>query len=135
MRYTLERIKRNGLPAPHVVRFSTALTPENTADCLLQEKSEGRVFIDPASMQITHLELTTPHHHIASGVAGERILSVDYAPVVLDGQTFWMPATITSRVTSGKNTFHAMVWSFRATYRNFHKLEVTSRILPAGAAP
>lgn len=141
MRYTVQRIKRNGPPTPYVVRFATDLTPENSTNCLLQEKSEGRVFIDPESMQITHMELTTPHHTInpesyyASSVVGEWVLSVDYAPVLLGGQTFWMPATITSRATSGKGTFHATVWSFKATYRNFHKLEVTSRILPAGDAP
>lgn len=141
MRYTLQRIKRNGPPAPYVVRFASNLTPENSANCLLQEKSEGRVFIDPGAIQITHMELTTPHHTIApesyytSQVVGERVISVDYAPVELGGQTFWMPATITSRVTSAKGTYHATTWSFRATYRNFHKLEVTSRILPAGAAP
>src|ERR1019366_972950 len=105
----------------------------NSANCLLQEKSEGRVFIDPGTMQITHMELTTPHHAIipdsnyASQVVGERVISVDYAPVVLDGQTFWMPATITSRATSAKGTYHAIAWSFKATYRNLPKLEVTSR--------
>ncbi len=137
MRYTLERGNAKKLPASYVVRFATELTPENTADCLLQEKSQGRVLIDPATLQITHLELTTPRHTIIpasyyeSAVVGERVLSVDYAPVGLDGQTFWMPAAITSRNTSGKGTFHSMVWSFKATYRNFHKLEVTSRIVPA----
>lgn len=137
MRYTLERPKPG---APYVVRFSTDLTRENTADCLLQEKSSGRALIDPDSMQITQLELTTPRHTIArasyyaDAVIGDRVLSVDYAPVILDGQTFWMPATITSRTTSGKNTFHAVIWSFKATYRNFHKLEVTSRIVPTDDA-
>jgi hypothetical protein len=66
---------------------------------------------------------------------GDRVLTVDYAPVQLDGQTFWMPAAIASTVTSGRGTFHAIVWTFKATYRNFHKLEVTSRILPATAGP
>jgi hypothetical protein len=28
-----------------------------------------------------------------------------------------------------------MVWSYRATYRNYHLLEVTSRILPGSEAP
>jgi len=42
-----------------------------------------------------------------------------------------MPSTIASRTTSGSGTFHAIVWSYRASYRNYHKLEVTSRILPA----
>ncbi len=141
MNYTLQRVRRKDPTDPYVVNFNTELTPENTAACLLQEKSNGRALIDPATMQITHMELTTPHHVIIPGstyesaVKGERILTVDYAPVQLDGQAFWMPATITSRATSGAGTFHAIVWSFRATYRNFHKLEVTSRILPTGESP
>jgi hypothetical protein len=28
-----------------------------------------------------------------------------------------------------------MLWSFRATYRNYHRLEVTSRILPGFEVP
>jgi hypothetical protein len=141
MNYTLQRPKHNDPNALYIISFSTSLTPENTAACLLQEKSSGRAFIDPATMQITHMELTTPHHTIIpetayrSAVKGERVLTIDYAPVVLDEQTFWMPATINSRTTAGAGTFHSIVWSFRATYRNFHKLEVTSRILPAGEVP
>jgi hypothetical protein len=140
MNYTLQRINRDRPTEPYIVRFATVLTPQNSADCLLQENSKGRVFIDPASLQITHLELTTPRHVIIPGnsytepVVGKRDLAVDYAPVLLGGETFWMPATITSRATSGSGTFHMAVWSFRATYRNYHRLEVTSRILPAGEA-
>jgi hypothetical protein len=145
MNYTLQRINRNR-PAepyaePYIVRFATVLTPQNTAKCLLQENSKGRAFIDPASMQITHLELTTPRHALNSGNAygssgvGKRVLTVDYAPVLLGVETFWMPSTIVLQVTSGSGTFHMIVWSFRATYRNYHKLEVKSRILPSGEIP
>lgn len=141
MRYDLQRMNRKRPADPYIIRFATALTPENTADCLLQEKSKGRVFIDPASMQITHLELNTPRHTIIPGnayempVVGKRDLTVDYAPVLLGGQTFWMPNTITSRNVGGAGTFDVTVWSFQATYRNYHRLEVTSRILPAGETP
>jgi hypothetical protein len=141
MNYTLQRINRNRPAEPYVVRFATVLTPQNTAKCLLQENSKGRVFIDPASMQITHLELTTPRHALnfgssygSSGV-GKRVLTVDYAPVLLGGETFWMPSTIGLHVTWGSGTFHMIVWSFRATYRNYHKLEVKSRILPGFEKP
>jgi hypothetical protein len=139
--YTLERINKNRPADPYLVRFATVLTPQNSADCLLQENSEGRVFIDPASMQIKRLELTTPHHTIIEGdsyrspIVGKRILVIDYAPVLLDGKTFWMPSTITLRATSGSGTFHMVVWSFRAAYRNYHKLEVKSRILPGSEVP
>jgi hypothetical protein len=139
MKYRLEKRKRNRADEAYVVRFATAITPENSAACLLQEKSEGRAVIDPQSMQITHLELITPHHVIvhgspyASPVIGKRTLTVDYAPVVLGGQTFWLPSAISQRSVGGANTFHVTVWTYEASYRNCHRLEVTSRILPGGA--
>jgi hypothetical protein len=139
--YTLQRINKKRPTEPYIVRFATVLTPQNSADCLLQENSKGHVLIDPASMQITRLELDTPRHTIIPGdsytspVVGKRILTVDYAPVLLGGATFWMPSKITMNATSGSGTFHPIVWSFRATYRNYHKLEVTSRILPGSEKP
>jgi hypothetical protein len=38
------------------------------------------------------------------------------------------------RTTTGSGGFHMLVWSFRATYRNYHKMEVTSRILPGSVS-
>jgi hypothetical protein len=140
MNYELQPINRRRPTEPYVVRFSTIASPRNPADCLLQEKSKGRVFIDPATMQVTHLELNTPRHTIVRGdsftspVVGKRVITVDYAPVMLGGETFWMPSSINMRVVSGAGTFHMVVWSYQATYRNYHKMEVTSRILP-GIAP
>ena len=141
MNYDLQRVNRNRPAEPYIVRFATVLTPQNTAKCLLQESSKGRVFIDSASMQITRLEITTSRHAIIPGnsygapFVGKRDLTVDYAPALLGGETFWMPSTITMRVTRGSGTFHPIVWSFRAAYRNYHKLEVKSRILPGFEKP
>jgi hypothetical protein len=141
MKYELERINVNRPTQPYVIRFSTVLTRDNSAECLLQEKSKGRVLIDPASMQILHLELTTPHHVIIPAnaylppVVGERVIAVDFAPVALGGETFWLPSSINSRDTGDANTFHRTTWTFRASYRNYHRLEVTSRILPGSEAP
>lgn len=133
MDYKLQRVNRKRPTEPYIIDFATVLTPQNSAVCLLKEKSTGRVFIDPASMQIKRLELTTPRHAIpledSSHVMGKRILVVDYTPVRLGGETFWMPSAITHRAISGEGTFHPIIWSFRASYRNYHKLEVTSRIL------
>jgi len=92
-------------------------------------------------MQITHLEITTPRHTIIPGnryispVIGKRVLTVDYAPVVLDNETFWMPTSITMHAVGDKGTFRVTTWSYRATYRNYHRLEVKSRILPGSEAP
>jgi hypothetical protein len=131
MNYKLERSK---VPGEIVVRFATLLTPSNTADCFLDEKSKGRVVIDAASMQVKRLEIDTPKHVIDEGdryaqaEVGRRELTVDYAPVLLGKETFWMPSAIGMRTTSG-SSFDVTVWSFQATYRNYHKLEVSSRIL------
>lgn len=117
------------------IRFSTALTHENASSCFLEEKSKGFVQIDPVSMQVTHLEMVTPRHVIFPGakpMIGERVLTVDYAPVALDGETFWMPSSIGMRITAGLGTFHKTFWSFQADYRNFHRMKVTSRIVPGG---
>lgn len=140
MHYELQRTNRKRPGESYSIRFSTALKPQNTASCLLQEKSTGHALIDPASMQITHLEITTPHHTIIPGnayvspVIGKRILAVDYAPVVLDGETFWLPSAITMHASSAAGV-HVTVWSFQASYRNYHRLEVKSRILPGSGAP
>jgi hypothetical protein len=110
------------------------LLPQNTADCLLQEKSSGRVVIDPATMQVTRLEITTPKHRIVEGdwdtqgEVGRRELAVDYAPELLGGERFWMPSEIAMKITSGSG-FDVTVWRYRATYGNYHRLTVTSRIL------
>jgi hypothetical protein len=141
MHYELQPINRKRPAQPYVIRFATGLTAQNSADCVLQEQSKGRAVIDPASMQITHLELTTPRHVMAAGdvysppVLGKRVITVDYAPVPLGGETFWMPSTIALQVSRGSGTFHMTVWSFEATYRNYHKLEVTSRIVPGSETP
>lgn len=134
MNYSLQRRNRKRPEGPYVVRFATVLTPQNRAECFLQENSKGRVLVDPASMQVIRLEITTPRHVIvdgsqyATGDVGRRELMVDYAPVLLGGESFWMPSAITMRTTSGLG-FDMTVWTFRASYRNYHRLEVKSRVL------
>jgi hypothetical protein len=54
--------------------------------------------------------------------------AVDYAPVELDGQTFWLPKTISSRTAT--NHPPTVVWTFVANYRNYHLLAVKSKMLP-----
>jgi hypothetical protein len=51
---------------------------------------------------------------------------------------FWLPTTIDSVITAANSStigrpYNSSTWSFNARYRNYHKLEVTSRILPADA--
>lgn len=138
MKYQLQPVNRKRPTEPYVIRFATAFSGLAPDSCLLQEKSKGRVLIDPQSMQITRLELNTPRHVIIPGYApviGKRVLTVDYAPIQLGGETIWMPSDITMSAISGSGTFHEAVWSFKASYRNYHKLEVTSRIHAGSETP
>jgi hypothetical protein len=134
MNYDLRKPKDGTL----IIDFKTQDNTPRSNDCLLQEKAHGRAYIDPISLQIKRLELTAPQHLIhndryrwAAPLKGEWVVTVEYAPVVLDGRTFWMPSAINSRVTSDPNTFHSRTWIFKGIYGNFHKLEVTSRLLPS----
>ncbi|MEO6816947.1 MAG: hypothetical protein ABI177_09610 [Edaphobacter sp.] len=125
MSYTLEPTKPG---EPYVIQFAT-LPGKLAANCLLAEESSGRVFIDPATMQVKRMELIDPHHTILPHTVGVWRITIDYAPVLLDEHTFWMPSTIASTAIStfdGSDT----VWAFDARYSNYHKLEVSSRILP-----
>jgi hypothetical protein len=135
MRYTLEPIKPG---SPTVIRFST-LPGKPRPGCLLQEQGVGRVLIDPATLQIARIEFTVPHHIIIPGsrtqlqMEGSWTVGVDYAPVELEGQTFWMPKRISSIAASPGSDGGSL--TFSVTYSNFHKLEVTTTILPAEVAP
>lgn len=126
MSYTLEPVKPG---KPYVIQFATL--PGKHANCLFTEESHGRVLIDPATMQVQRMELTAPHHDILPNTVGAWYIRIDYTPVLLDGRSFWMPATIHSKAVSIYDQ-QQTVWAFDARYSNYHKLEVTSRILPPG---
>jgi hypothetical protein len=147
MRYSLRPIKANHPNAPYIVQFESTFDIKHSTNCLLREDGGGRVFIDPHTMQITHIELTAPHHILYPSSAGDGLapapatgmwtISVNYAPVLIGVRTFWMPFTIES-TTSNRNIPGSIlqVWSFKARYSNYHKLEVTSRIvLPDDSSP
>jgi len=134
MHYELRKPKDGDI----ILDFKTADHPTQAKDCVLQEKAHGRAVIDAATLQIKRLEMTAPRHIIrddrnqwAEPLKGEWVVSVNYAPVLLDRRTFWMPGAINSRVTSDPNSFHSRTWIFKGTYTNFHKLEVSSRVLPS----
>jgi hypothetical protein len=141
MNYKLKPIKPDHLNDPYIVQFATVPSPEHIAECLLQETGSGRIFIDPATMQIKRMELTAPQHvlnfsgTLADGrpippAIGIWTIAIDYTPILLGGRSFWMPSTITSNMVANLTT-----WSFEAHYANYHKLEVTSRIVPSTEEP
>jgi hypothetical protein len=138
MRYTLQPNKPGDSRKPIVVEFTSLPEKERPANCVLAEDGSGHALIDPTTMQVTHLEFNVPNHTIIAGgktangrdiqpIKGIWVASINYASVVLEGKTFWMPTTIDGKMIGGKNP---TVWSFNAKYSNYHKLEVTSRIVP-----
>jgi len=134
MSYTLRPGKPGQTREPYVVQFATLPSIHHLSGCLLNEDGTGSISIDPATMQATRMEFTIPRHTILPGTVGVWKVSIKYSPVLLGGQTFWMPARIVSTAISGFDD-NLTVWSFSAHYTDYHKLEVTSRILLPGESP
>jgi hypothetical protein len=128
MSYALQPIQPGHPDEPYVIQFTTLPNTKRLSECVLKEEGIGRVFIDPTTTQITRMELMAPHHAINPGEAGVWKISIDYAPVSFAGQTFRMPATITSTATPS-DVYVPTVYSFSARYSDYHKLEVTSHIV------
>jgi len=137
VQYALQPIHLDQPRAPYIVEFVTVPSGQRPANCVLQEDGTGRGFIDSETMQITRVEFTAPAHLIAPAgkdakgrptlaLTGVWNVTVDYTSVTLSGQTFQVPSTIIGTLTANRT-----VWTFEAHYSNFHKLEVTSRILSA----
>lgn len=133
--YSMKRVDKRHPTGPYVIRFSSLPTPSNPSGCLLNEKSDGLVLIDPATFEMTHLEINTSHHLIRPGneyvapYRGKRAITIDYSPVSFDRTSFWLPSVINLKVIGGGGTFKQTTWSFHGEYRNCHQLQVRSRIL------
>jgi hypothetical protein len=106
-----------------------AFKPDMLKDdgCPGPEKESGRAFIDPVNFRLLRVEDTVPRHKDNNGMTVLWRWSIDYAPVTFDGKQFWMPKTITSRADAFDGS---AVWNFTATYTNYHKLSVSSHIVP-----
>ena len=90
------------------------------------EIHDGRAYIDPRDLHLLRVEARIPNHEIMRGVLGLWTWSIDYAPVVFDGRTFWMPRTIESHAVPNDRL---KAWYFVARYSKYHKLTVTSHII------
>jgi len=105
-----------------------ALKRDLTADdgCPGPEKEAGRAWIDPVPFHPMRVEMTVPNHLDNNRRRVLWIWSVDFAPVTFDNRQFWMPRTITSNAEANDGSGF---WTFTATYSNYHKLNVSSRII------
>ena len=87
-------------------------------------KGSGKAWIDPASMNVLRLELQYLDPPMPEGVLS---LSVDYAPVVIDGKTFWMPKTVTAEQTV-PNPKMPVGGQYVAEYSNYQEFKVSVRM-------
>jgi hypothetical protein len=120
-----------------VFQIDYRLKPEMVATgiCGPWQGIHGYAIVDAASFEILSLQMQVPHYLIVTGVHGTWRWWVDYAPVILDGRQFYIPKKIQSQAESDDGR---MTWGFVASYRNYHKTGVSSRIitnLDEGAAP
>jgi len=146
MRTTLRPMGKNNASNPITIQFASVAARRRPHDCRIEEDVSGRVQIDPETMQVTHLEFTVPRHYIGTTmyttfnglgldeatIVGRWDVTVEYALVVLEGKSFWLPTKISDRMSS---SLVRSRWSYDATYSNYHKMEVTSRIVPDSEVP
>lgn len=114
---------------PILVEFASVAAAKRPADCRMQEDVSGRAVIDPETMQVTRMQFHASHHMIGSET-GWWDVTVEYAPVELDGKTFWLPKRIYESMAVRRAS-----WSYDASYRKYHLMEATSRILPSDETP
>lgn len=87
----------------------------------------GMARIDPATLQLLHLERSFPE----TAVTGKHRLtfcSVDLAPAKLGQKTFWLPTTLIGHAQNGKIRLD---WA--STYSDYHQFAASSTILPVSA--
>jgi hypothetical protein len=70
MSYTLQPIDPGHPNEPYVIQFTTLPNTQRRSDCVLKEEGAGRVFVDPATMQVTRMELRAPNHTINPSEVG-----------------------------------------------------------------
>jgi hypothetical protein len=124
--YTIEPMGQlNNAPA---IVIDYAINPDvlNDQSCPGPEKQSGKAWIDPVNFHPLRVEMVIPNHKDNHGIRVLWRWSVDYAPVTFDSRQFWMPKTITSNAEANDGS---AIWSFVATYSNYHKLTVNSRII------
>jgi hypothetical protein len=117
-------------PASPVTEAFTFTAREATAKqpacASIQPGTTGKFVIDASTMQVTHIERTVPHP-IGKDQAVLGTASVDFAPVTLNGRSFWLPSTVVAFTTETPKT---NAFRFTAKYSNYHRFAASSTILP-----
>lgn len=127
------RKRHQGFRELYQVDFATVPQEQRTINCILQESATGYATVDPQSMQITHVEIFVPYHQVIAqrpdgsylpAAYGPWHVEITYAPITLD-KVYWTPSEINAKTVTSDST-----WTVRANYSRYHKLVVTSRIVP-----
>jgi hypothetical protein len=87
-------------------------------------KGSGKAWIDLSSMNVLRLEIQYLDPPMPEGVLS---LAVDYAPVVIQEKTFWMPKTVTAEQTI-PNPKVPVGGQYVAEYSNYQEYKVSVRI-------
>lgn len=132
--YIFDRVADEKVGGKMAIVLNYTAPTENLLQRGCPEIRLGKVFIDPTTFHLLRVEARIPDHEITRGVFGLWTWSIDYTPVALGGKTFWMPKTIESEAIPKDRL---VAWSFVATYSHYHKLQVTSHIVPdaEGSSP
>jgi len=108
--------------------FVTKPTAAKDTSCKsIQPGTTGKFTVDTTSMQVTHIERTV-QNPVGKDQTVLGTAAVDYAPVVLNGKSFWLPTTITAFTTETSKTNSVR---FAARYNDYHRFAATATILPA----
>lgn len=109
--------------------FTFVAKPASAGDpqcASIQPGTTGRFTVDTASMQVTHIERT-----VQNPVGKDRTVlgtaAVEYAPVILNAKSFWLPTTITAFTTETSKTNGLR---FTAQYSKYHRFAATVTIVP-----
>ena len=100
---------------------------KDTSCASIKPGTMGKFTVDTTSMQVTHIERTV-QNPVGKDQTVLGTAAVDYAPVVLNGKSFWLPTTITAFTTETSKTNSVR---FAARYNDYHRFAATATILPA----
>jgi hypothetical protein len=112
-----------------VIKFTTrtdqvVLLDQDIFGTNFMSKGTGKAWIDRESMHVVRLELQFLNPPVFDSTLSE---SIDYAPVVINGKTFWMPKRLSAELTQ-KSAKAPLVGQYIAEYSNYHKFEVSVRM-------
>ncbi|NYF91958.1 hypothetical protein RBB79_19985 [Tunturiibacter empetritectus] len=114
-------------PGTEAFTFTARESAAKQPACVsIQPGTTGKFVIDTASAQVTHIERTVPNP-VGKDQAVRGTASVDFAPVTLNGRSFWLPTTVIAFTTETPKT---NAFRFTAKYSNYHRFAASSTILP-----